>query len=650
MKSLWLRVEQLDRDNGRISLFDAAFPKPEDTPLVAEVFPLARLSARDWLDRETAMAAPGVPVGVFDDYGDELFGLLNQSVLTRWEAQRQNGTRTYLEVRRHNGLPDVRQLADLRWEYLGKKVPGGLVERHFADLQRPMLRGLIGTGSPAAPLSGQLNALVVTGEAIDWLNGGFPGDDVGAVLREFQRSETLAHAELLQVPSLAMLEAAFDRLNPDIFHFTGHGELSPLTQKPALKINEAAPGQPWWWDTAGVFAFFSNRRHKPRLVILNACDGAHAPSELYSLLEALSACGVPAVIAAQAPIGQAVTAELSRPLYQQLLAGQPIDVALAKARFGIGQSVGGTGWHSRDWGLPVLSTSMAPEALFPAKPAQHPDPVQILRRCSVLKQFMRAADLPAPFVGLAWTSERWRALDALRRQNCLIIKGAPKGGKSWLAMRTLRDAIQIGHRVKYVAVCGGPTPAVNYLDLLSAIVEADATQTGSEVHGALDRTAFQEFVAERDAHNSVDRILDAFERGLQEITRNHEYTIVLDEFQRDGPVAEAFPASEFRTILLPFLSRIARNSIRNLRLIIVVREDLYDRYGLAALPDEPIELHPFKQSDTPMLFQELCRFYRVAKLDVLCQAAIIMVAEPQWHASKLETFGQMVAQAKVPVP
>ncbi len=359
--------------------------------------------------------------------------------------------------------------------------------------------------------------------------------------------------------------------------------------------------------------------------------------------------GIPAVVAAQAPIGQAVTSELSQVFYRELLAGKTVDVALAQARAKIAQGEKGTGWQSRDWGLPVLSVSVPPEELFPPRRIQKPDPVQALRGCAVLKEFMRSDDddLPAPFAGLSLTNQRWKALKALRTSNCLVIKGPPKGGKSWLVMRTLRDAVHIGHQVKYVAVCGGGSSAVNYLDLLSAIVDADNTRVGSLVHKALDNNCFKEFHAEVAAKSPVERIVDAFERGLQQATKEQELTIVLDEFQRNTSVAESLPVGEFREILLPLWLKIAQGSIPNLRLIIVVREDLFNDYGLAELPGDPIHLQLFKKEDVSMLFKELCRFYRDdAALDTVHETALLIVKDSQWDTDRLGIIGGLIKLAK----
>jgi hypothetical protein len=123
---------------------------------------------------------------------------------------------------------------------------------------------------------------------------------------------------------------------------------------------------------------------------------------------------------------------------------------------------------------------------------------------------------------------------------------------------------------------------------------------------------------------------------------------VLDEFQRKASMAEVFPAREFQTILLPLWLKIAQGAIKNLRLIIVVRNDLFEEYGLAALPGKPVELMLFNKSDVSMLFQEMCRFYRKEDLNTLRMAAEILVKTPQWDAERFNAMRILLEGQVVP--
>src|SRR4051794_40223827 len=148
MQSLWLRIEHADQNTGRIALFDVVFPEQEKKPIIAREFPLAPMRTQAWTDRDAVIAsAQRPPQNLLDDYGDDL-RQLEPEVLAEWVRRRTPGTRTYLNVRRSDfpppqaGEKPIRQLADLRWEYLAEKKRGGFVDRYFAERQYPMLRAL----------------------------------------------------------------------------------------------------------------------------------------------------------------------------------------------------------------------------------------------------------------------------------------------------------------------------------------------------------------------------------------------------------------------------------------------------------------------------------------------------------------------------
>src|SRR5258708_2149201 len=82
---------------------------------------------------------------------------------------------------------------------------------------------------------------------------------------------------------------------------------------------------------------------------------------------------------------------------------------------------------------------------------------------------------------LGWLRERWDCLTYLAPGRCSIVKGIPGGGKSRLVQRSLRDAVFLDQRVRYVEVCGSKTDA-NFIDLLGAIIDGDSAQLGSEIH------------------------------------------------------------------------------------------------------------------------------------------------------------------------
>ena len=69
-------------------------------------------------------------------------------------------------------------------------------------------------------------------------------------------------------------------------------------------------------------------------MFLNACRTASATAQdmTWAVTEAFSSGGVPAVLGMQADIRGDAAAALSGPLYRALANGDPVDVALARAR------------------------------------------------------------------------------------------------------------------------------------------------------------------------------------------------------------------------------------------------------------------------------------------------------------------------------
>src|SRR5262249_32057894 len=174
--------------------------------------------------------------------------------------------------------------------------------------------------------------------------------------------------------------------------------------------------------------------------------------------------------------------------------------------------------------------------------------------CMVLKEFVRSK-----FAGLGWPKQRWDFTESLRNANCLVVRGPKTGGKSWLVKRSLRDAVYFGHQVKYVEVSASRSDS-NFIDLLSAIVEADQSKPGSAIHAALDPQGFQDFFELRNelldmqlnqrSELQIEQVCAACERGLKAAAQIQPLTIVFDHFTRDQPSSVSFAPEEFKVKLL----------------------------------------------------------------------------------------------------
>lgn len=669
MKSLWLRIEQKsDEKSAALTLWEGEFENRGDpiSSCSLSLDPLIALTADGvplWSQLvQNVRQSPDIQVGRFDEIGEKLRTFLETCpVWNDWLSRRKASTRTYLHI---VDPPKAKiRLADLPFEYLGQVI-AGLVDRYFTVLNQPILRVHAETAVPAAPLR-HAKVLIISGEPIDWNNDSFPGTDVAAALRELQTCNLCVHIELLEVPTLQALEATLDRIKPEVIHFSGHGEVHPDTHRPALRIN--LRGNMWWWDTSQIYNAFNGKDWRPRLVVVNACDGAVPENRFASVKDAFAANGVAALIAAQAQIRQSAAPLISSALYKSLVAKEPIDVAMIKVRTDLGNQQGGSDWDRRDWGLPVLSVATTSEKLFarPERSSNLPDPEQVVQSCIVLREFVQTTTRTAPFVALGWPKERWDCLNYLSSAHCIVVKGVPGGGKSKLVLRSLRDAVFLDQQVRYVEVCSD-RPDATFVDLLEAIVDGDPkkTQSGSQIHKPLNNECFAEFNRYRHLNhsrpsfplplNKQEQICVAFERGLKNASRNQELTIVLDQFSRDNPKS-SFSPDEFKTTLLPFLwKRIAEGKVDGVRVIFVVRDSEYKDYALGGLNGSEIQLSQFLQADHPKLFYELCRFRRKLKTavqelptELFREVSMAMIGNnSEWPPSKFAEITNLIE--KVP--
>jgi hypothetical protein len=663
MESLWLQIKQQSDGSGVLTLWEGAFEARKD-PIGTKPFSLDLLTAAKdgkslWdATIQGVRESPAVQNGAFEAIGETLRkAVASSAVWDQWRERASKGTRTYLEI---VDPPQPKQrLADLPWEYLTHVKGTGIAERYFANENQPMLR--VHEKVLALRPVQHAKVLIISGEPVDWAQDKFPSDDVVAALREFQSCSLCAHVEVIETPSLDQLESALDRLKPEVIHFSGHGEKSPTTNHPALKIG--VTGHVWWWDIDRIHAFFNTKQWRPRLVVLNTCDARVTSGDFVSLVDAFAQSGAAAVIGAQARLLQNSARIISSALYGSLTAKKTIDVAMVKVRTSLGNQNNGDDWHQRDWGLPVLTVAVPPEDLFarPQRAAGLPDPEQIVASCKILRQFVQTGTRTSPFVALGWLRERWDCLTYLSTAHCIIVKGIPGGGKSRLVQRSLRDAVFLDQRVRYVEVCGSKTDA-NFIDLLGAIIDGDSAQLGSEIHKGLDPNCFTDFKQYRNLTaneaaklniDDINRVCKAFEAGLRNALKAQELTIVLDQFSRDSP-RTSFSEDEFKKKLLPYLwIQAAQGEISGLRVVFVVRDDEYVSYDLVSLPTASlIEVKQFKRADYRMLFYELCRFRRSVRIETVEQPAlpfegvleIFIGQKDPWKPSLLKKIASIIEE------
>jgi hypothetical protein len=177
----------------------------------------------------------------------------------------------------------------------------------------------------------------------------------------FSKAYGLADVEVLDRPELATIRDTFATFQPQVFHFIGHG--SSRNESGELIIGKREGMRGYRWTTQAISGAL--RAWRPRVAIINACrsqNPAQAQQGSWEVSEVFLKMGVPAVLAMQGDIRGDAAARLTRPLYEQLVSGVPIDVALAAARDEIATELS---WDRRDAWLPCLTLSVAPERVLP---------------------------------------------------------------------------------------------------------------------------------------------------------------------------------------------------------------------------------------------------------------------------------------------
>lgn len=183
--------------------------------------------------------------------------------------------------------------------------------------------------------------------------------------------EELASNHPNRVELLPVLESAnpetIDTIlskKPHIFHFIGHGRLENESNQEIGQIAFVDPdfGNEWWVD-ADIFRDLFNR-HRPGIVMLQACEGAalSASQAFVGLASRVFQQNIPVVVAMQYEVSNSTASKFSRRFYQKLAEGHPVDIAAQEGRRVI--SLGSVGYNKRDFATPVIFMRVKDGYLF----------------------------------------------------------------------------------------------------------------------------------------------------------------------------------------------------------------------------------------------------------------------------------------------
>ncbi|WP_127504637.1 CHAT domain-containing protein [Actinoplanes solisilvae] len=588
--TLVIRILESDAESFRLELDDGAGTRLAEgvLPRVLPPFGAGQDEDPDLLIRQAVLEQYGAGAGKIETIGAYLFQLLAAGGIgNAWHQARAAapGARTVLDVR-------ARAMARLPWELLSDDglpavLPpgGGLVRGEFPF--RPAAEPAPANGT------GPLRVLIVVGSAEPDLSA---ESEVAAIQRALSRQPWRVHTEVLVEPSRDDFYGRAGELRPHVLHFLGHGRYAAGTETPVLAMKDAITGKAWSVSATdirmGLLGFV------PRLLVLNACRGAEIDLQngVWGVVQAGMAAHMPAIVAMQGLVDSAVAVRFSDALYGALIAGEPVDVAVAKARLDIIQAIGA---EQRDWALPVLYLSTDPAEVLPVTCGLTADERDTLRRVEEFEEMRKLVDRDEQRRSMWWAMD----LPGGRPAGLFGVTGPEKAGRTRLAYSALLTSASRGHHARYVDLRG--VRRMSWLEVLYAV--RDGQTGGSSLRSPLPAAAFAEFNREIErlaagqepraddpvpavpprpgfvatgehALSYAQRIFTRFTEALTKAAEDRPLTVAIDHLSigaQGGVLAE-----DVRTHLSPMLfAPAARGELRRVRLIVVLRDDERDLLG-----------------------------------------------------------------------
>ncbi len=150
---------------------------------------------------------------------------------------------------------------------------------------------------------------------------------------------------------------------PHIFHFIGHGRFNTENHTPKAEIAfvDDILGESDWVDSeffAGLFNTF-----RPGVVLLHACEGGtlSASQAFVGVASRVVQQNIPVVVAMQYEVTNNTALRFALKFYQQLAAGDPVDMA---AQYGRRTIALNTQYKRRDFATPLLFMRVVDGYLF----------------------------------------------------------------------------------------------------------------------------------------------------------------------------------------------------------------------------------------------------------------------------------------------
>ena len=273
-----------------------------------------------------------------------------ETCLARSE-QEASGRGAGLRIRIHVDA-EAPELAELPWEFLyDERADRFLCLSKFSSIVRFLD---INAAPPPQRVEGRLRALVVIASPADYPELRVE-DEWTRVRTALEGLGTRLDVELLQPATLDALEQALQRGRYHLIHFVGHSGFDPGTGEGVVVLQ--GPGGKGYHLLSGERLGILAQDHRSlRLVVLNSCEGTRASERdaFAGVAQGLIRRGLPAVLGMQFEITDNAAIRFSQIFYASVVAGDPVDTAVAQGRQALYVRGGDGTIGPLEWGTPAL--------------------------------------------------------------------------------------------------------------------------------------------------------------------------------------------------------------------------------------------------------------------------------------------------------
>jgi hypothetical protein len=160
----------------------------------------------------------------------------------------------------------------------------------------------------------------------------------------------------------SLMDALVER-DYDIFHFSGHGRITP-EGRGELVLRDFKTRQTQPLSAERLAAMLSGR--SPQLVVLSSCNMGNGDftKGFAVMARTLVEQGVPAVVANQFPVNNSVAATFASGFYAGLLRTGDLDIAVGDGRQAIASQPAMGTQAAFDWGIPCLYRHIGAAEIF----------------------------------------------------------------------------------------------------------------------------------------------------------------------------------------------------------------------------------------------------------------------------------------------